>query len=246
MTALALAAVFAVATLGGVTAAVSGFGIGSLLTPLLAASVGMPLAVAAVAVPHALATALRCWRLRDAIDGAVLRTFGVLSAAGGLAGALLYTRLPARGLTLVLAALLIATSVAGLTGWTTRWRPRGAAPWLIGLASGLFGGLAGNQGGLRAAALLAFGLAPRAFVATATATGLLVDAARTPVYLWRAGAGIASLWLPLLVATAGVLAGTLAGERLLFGLPPERFRRLVAVLIGLLGLLLLVQSRQAA
>lgn len=242
MTALSLAAVFLVATLGGATAAVSGFGIGSLLTPLLAASVGMPLAVASVAVPHALATALRCWRLRDAIDAHVLRTFGLLSAAGGLAGALVYTRLPARALTLVLAALLLATSVAGLTGWTSRWHPRGAAPWLLGLVSGLFGGVAGNQGGLRAAALLAFGLAPRAFVATATATGLLVDAARTPVYLWQAGPGIASLWLPLLVATAGVLAGTLAGERLLFGMAPDRFRRVVATLIGLLGLLLLVRA----
>jgi len=242
VTALSLAAIFLVATLGGATAAVSGFGIGSLLTPLLAASVGMPLAVASVAVPHALATALRCWRLRDAIDAHVLRTFGLLSAAGGLAGALVYTRLPARALTLVLAALLLATSVAGLTGWTSRWHPRGAAPWLLGLVSGLFGGVAGNQGGLRAAALLAFGLTPRAFVATATATGLLVDAARTPVYLWRAGAGIGSLWLPLLVATAGVLAGTLAGERLLFGMAPERFRRVVAVLIGLLGLLLLARA----
>ena len=242
MTALSLAAIFLVATLGGATAAVSGFGIGSLLTPLLAASVGMPLAVASVAVPHALATALRCWRLRDAIDAHVLRTFGLLSAAGGLAGALVYTRLPARALTLVLAALLLATSVAGLTGWASRWHPRGAAPWLLGLVSGLFGGVAGNQGGLRAAALLAFGLTPRAFVATATATGLLVDAARTPVYLWRAGAAIGSLWLPLLVATAGVLAGTLAGERLLFGMSPERFRRVVAVLIGLLGLLLLARA----
>ena len=242
MTLLSLAAIFLVATLGGATAAISGFGIGSLLTPLLAASVGMPLAVASVAVPHALATALRCWRLRDAIDARVLRSFGLLSAAGGLAGALVYTRLPARALTLVLAALLLATSVAGLTGWTSRWHPRGAAPWLLGLTSGLFGGVAGNQGGLRAAALLAFGLTPRAFIATATATGLLVDAARTPVYLWRAGAGIASLWLPLLVATAGVLAGTLAGERLLFGMAPERFRRVVAVLIGLLGLLLLTRA----
>ena len=242
MTPLALALLFGVAALGGATAAVSGFGIGSLLTPLLAASVGMPLAVAAVAIPHAVATALRCWRLRDAIDGDVLRRFGLLSAAGGLAGALAYTQLPSRALTLVLAALLLATGIAGLTDWTSRWRPHGAAPWLLGATSGFFGGIAGNQGGLRAAALLAFGLGPRAFVATATATGLLVDAARTPVYLWRAGPAIAGLWLPLAVATAGVVVGTLAGERVLFGLAPDRFRRLVAILIGLLGLVLLVRA----
>lgn len=241
MTALPfLAAVFAVATLAGATASIAGFGIGSLLTPLIAARYGTPVAVAAVALPHALATAVRAWRLRDAVDRGVLRRFGIVSAAGALAGALAYAQLGAGPLTVVLALLLLATSAAALTGWTTRWRAHGAGVWGLGLASGLFGGLAGNQGGLRAAALLAFGLAPRAFVATSTATGLLVDAARTPVYLWRAGGAIGELWLDILVASVGVLAGTLLGERVLLGMRPDQFRRVLGVLIGLLGLWLLV------
>ena len=65
------------------------------------------------------------------------------------------------------------------------WHPRGPIVAFLGLVSGFFGGVAGNQGGLRAAALSAFRLSPGAFVATATATGLLVDAARAPVYLWK-------------------------------------------------------------
>ena len=81
-----LVAVFGVAVLGGATAAVAGFGIGSLLTPFLATRFGMTVAIAAVAIPHALATALRCWRLRTRIDWPVMRGFGLLSAAGGLAG----------------------------------------------------------------------------------------------------------------------------------------------------------------
>ena len=234
-----LAAVALVAVLSGATAAVVGFGIGSLLTPLLAARVGTAAAVAAVALPHAAATALRCWRLRHAIDLETLRGFGARSAAGGLAGALLYARLGGRALTVALGLLLLLTAVAGLTGFTDRWRPRGAGAMALGLASGLFGGLAGNQGGLRAAALGSFGLAPAAFVATATATGLLVDAARTPVYLWRAGSTILALAVPILVATAGVLAGTLVGERVLLGMPRERFRRATSLAVGALGVWLL-------
>ena len=46
---------------------------------------------------------------------------------------------------------------------------------------------------------------------------------------------------PIAVATVGVLIGTLFGERLLFGLSPERFRRLVGILIGLLGLWLILK-----
>jgi uncharacterized protein len=237
-----LAAIFAVAVLSGATAAIAGFGIGSLLTPLLASRLGTASAIAAVAIPHAAATALRFWRLRRAVDWSVIRSFGLLSAAGGLAGALLYARLSSRALTIVLGVLLVATAVAGVTGWVTRWRATGARASTLGLLSGFFGGIAGNQGGLRAAALLGFGLAPAAYVATSTTVALLVDAARTPIYVWRAGATLIDLTIPIAVATAGVLAGTLLGERLLLGLPVDRFRRIVSALIGLLGLWLLVSS----
>ena len=233
------ALLFLVAVLSGATATVVGFGIGSLLTPLLATRLGMPVAVAAVAIPHALATGLRCWRLRREIDRDVLVRFGLVSAAGGLAGALLYTRLGVSALTSVLGVLLLLTATAGITGWSSRWTPRGALVWLLGLGSGFFGGIAGNQGGLRAAALTTFRLAPAVFVATATASGLMVDLARVPIYLWRAGGDLRALATPIGVATAGVLIGTVAGERILLGLSPERFRFAISAAIGLLGLWLL-------
>ena len=232
---LFLVGVLIVAVLSGATASLAGFGIGSLLTPLFATRVGMTTAVAAVAIPHALATALRCWRLRANIDWNVVRSFGVLSAIGGIAGALLYTRFSNRTLTIVLAVLLIATAIAGLTSWMRRLAPNRVASGLLGVASGLFGGVAGNQGGLRAGALFAFDLSPAGFVATSTAVGLLVDAARMPVYVVRAGASLTPYALPIAIASAGVLVGTVAGERVLLGLGVERFRRLVAALIGLLG-----------
>jgi uncharacterized membrane protein YfcA len=235
-----LAVVFVVAVLSGATASLVGFGIGSMLTPLLALRLGMDMAVAAVALPHAVATAIRCWRLRASIDWDVLKRFGLLSAAGGLAGALVYTLLDAGSLRRVLGGLLVLTSVAQFSGLASRWHPKGPTVALLGLGSGFFGGIAGNQGGLRAAALSAFTLSPLAFVATSTATGLLVDAARTPVYLYTAGGAMLTLWLPITIATAGVVVGTLLGERVLLGMSRERFRLVVAAAVGALGVWLLV------
>jgi uncharacterized membrane protein YfcA len=206
-----LAAVFLVSVLSGATAALVGFGIGSLLTPLLAARIGTDVAVAAVALPHAVATALRCWRLRASIDWRVLKGFGLLSA------------------------------LAQFSGLAAKWRPHGFAVGLLGLGSGFFGGLAGNQGGLRAAALSAFNLSPLGFVATSTAAGLLVDAGRTPVYLTVTGRSLLPLWLPISLATLGVVVGTILGERILLGLPRRTFVTIVASAIGLLGLWLLVR-----
>jgi uncharacterized membrane protein YfcA len=238
-----LVALLAVGILSGATAAVAGFGIGSMLTPLLALELDGVTSVAAVVVPHAIATALRAWRLRRAIDWSVLRGFGVLSAAGGLVGALLFARLGGTTVLRLLGVLLLLTAASVLSGWAERARVRGGIVWPLGFLSGFFGGVAGNQGGVRAAALLGFGLSPAAFVATSTMVGVLVDAARLPIYAWRAGPAIAAAWIPIAVASVGVVAGTLLGERLLFGLPPALFRRIVAALVGVLGLWLLVATR---
>jgi uncharacterized protein len=235
-----LAAIFGVAIVSGATAALVGFGIGSMLTPLFALRLGMDTAVAAVAIPHAVATAIRCWRLRASMDRAVLLRFGLVSAAGGLAGAVVYSQLDAGALERILGGLLVLTSAAQFSGLAARWHPAGATVTMLGLGSGFFGGIAGNQGGLRAAALSAFNLPPLAFVATSTAIGLMVDAARTPVYLFRAGGALLPLWLPVIVATAGVIIGTLLGERVLLGMSRERFRLVIAGAVGLLGLWLLL------
>jgi uncharacterized protein len=220
----------------GATASVVGFGIGSLLTPLLATRFGTHLAVAAVALPHLAGGLLRGWRLRRSIDRSVLVRFGILSAAGGLIGALVFARLAPAVLTRVLGALLVVTATAGVSGWNASWKPQGAIVWILGALSGFFGGVVGNQGGLRAAALSAFGLTPTAFVATSTFTGTLVDLARVPIYLYGAHTDLGPIWGLIGIAALGVLAGTLVGERLLLGLSPARFRRVVSVAVGLLGL----------
>jgi uncharacterized membrane protein YfcA len=229
-------AVLLSAVVAGATASVVGFGIGSLLTPLFALQFGIDAAIVAVALPHFAGGLLRGWRLRRAVDGSVLLRFGILSAAGGLAGAFLFARLTSITLTRTLGALLIMTAVAGIAGWSRRWKPRSLFVWALGALSGFFGGIVGNQGGLRAAALFTFGLAPTTFVATSTVIGVFVDVVRMPVYLYDTGHDVVALWPLVIVAVIGVLAGTLAGERLLFGLSPARFRVVISTAIGLLGI----------
>jgi uncharacterized membrane protein YfcA len=69
----------------------------------------------------------------------------------------------------------------------------------------------------------------------------MIDLVRSPVYVYRAGHRLSDIIVAILIATAGVLAGTIAGERLLFGLSPEKFRRIISLAIGLLGIWFLVQ-----
>jgi uncharacterized protein len=233
---------FCAGVFGGAVGAVAGFGIGSVLTPAIAAQAGTKIAVAAVSIPHAIGTTIRFWRFRRDVDWSVVRTFGVTSAAGGLTGALLNTWATSRTLELVFGSLLILAGASQLTGYASRWRLRGTLGWLGGALSGFFGGLVGNQGGIRTAAMLGFEVNKRQFVATTTAVAVLIDMARVPIYLMVDAAALARMWPALVLATAGVIIGTVFGEGLLARVPEQRFRMVIGVLLLMLGISFLIGS----
>jgi uncharacterized membrane protein YfcA len=230
----------AAAVLGGCIASVAGFGIGSILTPTLAAKLGTKLAVAAVSVPHLVGTVLRFALIREYVNKRVLLGFGIASAAGGLVGALVHTRFSSNVLSYILGGLLLFAGATGITGLASRMRFGRRIAWLAGAASGIFGGLVGNQGGIRSAALLGFDIEKKAFVATATAIALMVDAARMPVYFVSEAHQLAHVWKFLILGTVGVVVGTVVGQRLLIKIPEKVFRRIVSFIILALGIALVV------
>jgi len=234
--------VLIISAVAAAIASITGFGIGSLLTPTLAIATGTKVAVAAVSLPHFVGTAIRFVMLRASVDRRVLWRFGLASAAGGLTGALLHRSLGSPWLSAVFGLLLIFVAVSELTGLARRMKFHGSVSLVAGALSGLLGGLVGNQGGIRSAALLGFDLPKRTFVATATAVGLIVDLARMPVYLATEGNDVLEIWRMVAVATAGVIVGTLFGGRLLSRIPESKFRIIVAAILAALGVSMLAQA----
>lgn len=223
-------------------AAVTGFGIGSILTPLISLVVELKVAVAIVSIPHFIATVGRFWRLRKDVDRGVILSFGITSAAGGLLGAFLNTRFESPYLTLVFGCLLVLAGVMGVTGLAQKMRFGKTFSWVAGFLSGAFGGLVGNQGGIRAAAMLTFGLTPAAFVATSTAVGVIIDLVRMPIYFATESAAIFAHWKLIGLASLGVALGTILGISVLSRLPKEFFQKLVSWLILVLGLAMLYKG----
>jgi uncharacterized protein len=231
--------VAAAAFIAGAIASIAGFGVGSILTPLLSVQTGVKIAVAAVSIPHVIATAVRFWTLRHRVDIQVLKTFGVMSAAGGLAGALLHAYANSSALRYVFAAILMFAGIMGVTGLSDRLRFGRGGAWIAGGMSGFLGGLIGNQGGIRAAAMLAFDVPKEAFVATATAIALIVDGVRMPVYAINEGRALLAIWPLIAMATVGVVIGTLLGRSILGRIPEKLFKRIVSALIFALGVTML-------
>ena len=141
-----------------------------------------------------------------------------------------------RSAVFVFGLIVAIAGVSELTRWVQHVRWGRSAAWIAGALSGALGGLVGNQGGIRTAAMLGFEVPKESFVATSAAIALVVDGARLPVYLATQWRGIAALWPILILLTAAVVVGTLLGTRLLTRLPQQTFRRLLGVLLVILGL----------
>ncbi len=224
----------------GAIAAISGFGIGSILTPLLAASIGTKLAVAIVSIPHFIGTALRFAVIRQHVDRHVLWSFGITSAAGGLVGALLHIWLRSVVLGYVLGALLVFAGVMGITGLAARMR-FGRAHGMgcrsavgnvrrTGRQSGR--NSLGGAAGIRTAARCV----RRHGDGDCAAGGCLSHAGVR-------GAAVASdcaQWPAAAIATIGVVVGTLSGKWMLRRIPQNVFRMIVASIILALGIWMLV------
>jgi uncharacterized membrane protein YfcA len=70
-----------------------------------------------------------------------------------------------------------------------------------------------------------------AFVATATATGVIVDIVRMPVYIATEGAAIWDQRTVIGIASMGVLVGTWAGMHLLRRIPEALFRTILSLVL---------------
>jgi uncharacterized membrane protein YfcA len=232
---------FCASVAAGAVAAISGFGIGSVLTPVIATDMNTKTAVAVVSIPHFVGTLFRFIRLRRYVNRSLAFTFGIASAIGGLAGAVLNAYAGAEILGYVFGGLLVFAGLTGLTGFAERMELKGPWRWAGGFVSAVFGGFVGNQGGIRSAAMLGFALSKESFVATATAIALVVDVARLPVYIATERDRILQSWPIVVLAMIGVIAGTLLGTRLLARIPERTFKRVVSSLVFGLGIFMLLR-----
>jgi uncharacterized membrane protein YfcA len=191
-------------------------------------------------LPHFLGTGVRFWLLKSKVNRKILIRFGLLSAVGGLTGALLHTVVVSNLLQIIFAVMLMIAGTLGVLRVSERLRFGKTSAAIIGLASGFFGGLVGEQGGIRSVALLNFDVEKEAFIATATATALIVDVVRMPVYFLTQSSQVSQFVVILILSSIAVIAGTLAGNVVLKRIPEESFKVIVSFLILLLGIFMFV------
>lgn len=235
----------------------SGFGLGTLLTPVFALFFPIEAAVAMTALVHLANNVFKLGLVgRSAVWRIVLR-FGIPAAAAAFigAGVLVYIadlaplasyeafgrRQEIAPVKLVIGILITVFALLELSPRFARLAiPAKYLPW-GGLLSGFFGGLSGNQGAFRTAFLIKAGLDKDGFIATGVACAVIVDVARLAVY------GLSTLTADfaavpsgaegvVAAATLSAFLGAYAGARLLKKITLRAIQILVAALMIVVGL----------
>jgi hypothetical protein len=129
------------AIIAAAVASIAGFGVGSILTPLLAVRVGTKLAVAAISVPHLIATALPFALIRGHVDKRVFLSFGITSAARRSRRCASSHAIQQRNPQLYPRRSPGIRGIHGDYRLVAGLRFEGAAAWIAGKLSCIFGGL---------------------------------------------------------------------------------------------------------
>ena len=230
----------------------SGFGLGTLLMPVVALFFPLELAIAMTAMVHLANNLFKIGLLGRKADRSVLLKFGLPAIAAAFVGAALLTSLgdvkpiyeyhalgsarQVSALKLVIGVLIISFVVLELSptfsrvALDRRWLPLG------GLISGFFGGLSGHQGAFRSMFLITAGLEKEAFVATGVVLAVMVDLSRMTVYGADISAhGEAIPWRLVIGASLSAFAGAYVGAKMLKKVTLRSIQLVVSTLLMVVG-----------
>lgn len=230
----------------------SGFGLGTLLTPVLLLYFTPTIAIALTAIVHLANNVLKLLLTKGYLQYKVLFWFGLPSLIGALVGAWALQQLAHLNLTLytyhwgglrsitlfklVLGLLIVVFVLIDYIPYLKNKTYN--APILGGLLSGFFGGLTGNQGALRTMFLRKLNLSKEAFIATGVAIACVVDVARLSQYSFGFISQLNqnTYTTTLLAAILAAFAGTLIGNRLLTKVTMPAIQNITAIMLVGIGL----------
>lgn len=233
----------------------SGFGLGTILTPVFMIFFPVELAVALTGVVHFCNNIFKLILVGRYVDIPVALRFGIPAVIAAIVGSWLLLNMSQMQplfvyelfgkqieifpVKFIVSILLIIFACMDLIPYFGRLQFAREKLALGGLLSGFFGGLSGNQGALRSAFLIKAGLSKEAFIATAVVVSTCVDFTRLSMYATRfLGAGLGDNMKLVICTTVSAIAGAFIGNKLLKKVTLKFIQVSVAILLIIVSLAL--------
>ena len=220
----------------------AGFGLATMLTPVVLLWLPPHEAVAAVAIIHGAHNAWKLKLLRANVDFTAVKRYGWALVIGAIIGAVLHSHIPSDPLLLVVGIALIILPILSVTERWTNIRLPDSEDRIGGFGSGFFGGLTGHQGALRAMFLQKRLPDKVAYAATASILALAVDLTRIPIYIMFEGSAILDeyILIPCLVMSA--ILGVNLGKRWLTKWKQTHIRSGILIAIVASGIMYIAEA----
>lgn len=233
----------------------SGFGLGTLLTPVFAIFFPIDIAIVLTAIVHFFNNIFKLILVGKHVDKNIILRFGVPAILFALLGAYFLSYLSdsqvfmqydlwgkvhkITPLKLIIALLLIVFSLFEIVPKLANLKFNEKYMILGGALSGFFGGLSGNQGALRSAFLLRANLSKEAFIATGVVIACMIDVSRLTIYSKGIVAVSSQLnYNLLLAATLSAFVGAYLGNKFLKKITIQTLQYIVAFMLMLFSILL--------
>ena len=235
----------------------SGFGLGTILTPVFIMFFPVDLAIALTGVVHFFNNLFKLVLVGKNARKPILIRFGIPAIIAALAGAwvllnitdltpLFSYQLFGRTLTVyplsfIVGLILLFFAVIELLPFFDKLEFSQNKLPIGGILSGFFGGLSGHQGALRSAFLIKAGLSKEAFIGTSVVIACFIDFTRLSVYATRFGqAGLVENLTLVVAATLSAITGAYLGNKLLKKITLKFLQRFVAAMLVLISLAMCV------
>ena len=235
----------------------SGFGLGTILTPVMILYFPVELAISFTGIVHFLNNIFKIFLIGKHVNKEVLVRFGLPAILSALIGShilfqldnniILYSYklfgdiMEVQLLKFVISILLLIFALIDLIPFFKKLKFEKKSLPLGGFLSGFFGGLTGNQGALRSAFLIKSGLNKKEFIGTTVLISLFVDISRISVYSSNLiEYNISNYYLLGFFAISAAISGSIIGNILLKKITLKLIQIIVAILIMLIGLGLLI------
>jgi hypothetical protein len=218
----------------------SGFGISTIMIPVLAMVLPPLEAIYLVSIIHWFGNVWNVTLHRSGFDVRLVALFGVPGVLAAFAGAFLTLAIDPHVLMRLLGVVLVGYSTLLLARPHFRVRPLARNAVFGGAASGFFAGLVGFGGILRGMFLSAFDLPKSAYLATAGAIGLFVDSARIIAYVTGGAHLDTRLWHGLAVFLPASLLSAIVSKRFVEKLSHDAYRKVLTICFLVIGLKLVV------
>jgi uncharacterized protein len=231
----------------------SGFGLGTILTPIFLLFFPVELAIALTGVVHFFNNVFKLILVGKNADKEVLLRFGIPAVIAAFIGSYILLNitdlkplftyemfnrtLVVYPVKFIIAIILIVFASLDFIPYFQKLEFSKSKLPIGGFFSGFFGGLSGNQGALRAAFLIKAGLSKEAFVGTAVVVSIFVDFTRLSVYATRlSSANLYENRVLIISATLSAIVGAYIGNKLLKKITLKFLQIFVAIAVILIAI----------